>query len=643
MFAFLRRLLGWANQQPKFLRFLIKYSLLLAGVMAVAFIALPLLGGIVGVMTGGGLGGFFVGLAMTFGGVVGFGLPLLLLIFGLPWLIIAVPAIMLTAAFGPLALLRMVAAQVMPIFAAVKDWHAFQAEMDRMLGQAPDTPRIEHGSARWAEPSELRQDQRTRKADGKPIEPPTMLGAVDSRPFAWMTPKHILLLASSRSGKGRSVIIPNLLTYTGGTFTLDPKGENAQVTARQKRLLNGADRVYVLDPWGISGEPIATYNPFDRLERYPDQIVTEAAALASAIVTGKSDHWNDNAQALLQGLILHVATAESPENRHLPRVRQVLTESLDETLKAMQTNLHAFGLVRRSALSLLAKEEKERSSIISTAATHTAFLDTPQIAASLIPIEGRQNLSMAVLLGDPASIFVSLPAPLFPAYNRWLRLVLTSALNEMTMKLQPPDQRVLFILDELATLGRLDAVENAVGLAAGYGLQVWAIFQDIPQMRAVYESRWASFVGNSGITCVFATNDNETAEYASKMIGVGTIESRSESRDRAAIGQGVNAGVMARPLQTPDEVLRLNRRQMYVLRDGEHPVIVDRVNYDQNPALAGLWGAEPQPMMPQPEPVRQTAPQPQPSKAPISGPTDDDFREVFGKMKAKREHGSTRP
>jgi type IV secretory pathway TraG/TraD family ATPase VirD4 len=93
--------------------------------------------------------------------------------------------------------------QVLPIFATIRDWHSFQAELDRMLGNAPNTPKTEHGSARWAEPSELRtQDHRTRGGNGKAIEPPTLLGEVGSQPFAWKTPKHILLLASSRSGNG---------------------------------------------------------------------------------------------------------------------------------------------------------------------------------------------------------------------------------------------------------------------------------------------------------------------------------------------------------------------------------------------------------------------------------------------------------
>jgi hypothetical protein len=84
MFRFLGRLLGWANQQSKFLRFLIKYFLLLAAVMGVAFIVLPLLGGIAGLLTSGGLFGFFMGWGMTFGTVAGLGLPVLLVIFGYP-------------------------------------------------------------------------------------------------------------------------------------------------------------------------------------------------------------------------------------------------------------------------------------------------------------------------------------------------------------------------------------------------------------------------------------------------------------------------------------------------------------------------------------------------------------------------------
>src|SRR5262249_29959047 len=44
-------------------------------------------------------------------------------------------------------------------------------------------------------------------------------------------PAHLITVAPTRSGKGRGVIVPNLLHYRGQAVILDPKGENYQVTA----------------------------------------------------------------------------------------------------------------------------------------------------------------------------------------------------------------------------------------------------------------------------------------------------------------------------------------------------------------------------------------------------------------------------
>ena len=45
---------------------------------------------------------------------------------------------------------------------------------------------------------------------------------------------------------------------------------------------------------------------------------------------------------------------------------------------------------------------------------------------------------------------------------------------------------MLFLLDEFAALGRLEPVERAMGLMAGYGMQLWSILQDLHQLRATY-------------------------------------------------------------------------------------------------------------------------------------------------------------
>ena len=132
-------------------------------------------------------------------------------------------------------------------------------------------------------------------------------GHTDS-PLFLKTDKHVLIMASTRSGKGVTLIIPHLLRYQGSAFVLDPKGENAKATGRRRATLN--NKVHYLDPFGISGKPQARFNPLTRFT--PDNMEAESKALAAALfVLGESerDHWNAAGQQLLAAIILYVYCA----------------------------------------------------------------------------------------------------------------------------------------------------------------------------------------------------------------------------------------------------------------------------------------------------------------------------------------------
>ena len=62
---------------------------------------------------------------------------------------------------------------------------------------------------------------------------------------------HLMTVAPTGTGKGRSVVIPTLLTYPGAVVVLDPKGENYQVTARARREMG--QQVIRLDPFSTCG------------------------------------------------------------------------------------------------------------------------------------------------------------------------------------------------------------------------------------------------------------------------------------------------------------------------------------------------------------------------------------------------------
>jgi type IV secretion system protein VirD4 len=141
--------------------------------------------------------------------------------------------------------------------------------------------------------------------------------------------------------------------------------------------------------------------------------------------------------------------------------------------------------------------------VISTAQRQTEILDIPQIAACLSASGDSEAVDFEDFHRSTMSVFLCLSAPKFPVFNRWLRLVLTAAMNEMTDRLDPPALPVCFLLDELQTLGHVQIVENAVGLAAGYGVQIWSVFQDLGALKELYKSRWPSFIGNAGVRVVF--------------------------------------------------------------------------------------------------------------------------------------------
>ena len=146
------------------------------------------------------------------------------------------------------------------------------------------------------------------------------------------------------------------------------------------------------------------------------------------------------------------------------------------------------------------------------------------------------------------------------------------------------------MLDELATLGHLQTVENAVGLAAGYGIQLISIFQDVAQMRGLYKARWASFIGNAGIRALFNLDDFDTAEYWSKFIGRHVVEKRSRQEDKFGLSEGQNVGEDMHQLLPSDQLMMdFAAGNMLVLVQGARPIVTRRVAYFDDQGLAGAW------------------------------------------------------
>ena len=443
------------------------------------------------------------------------------------------------------------------------------------------TPSDSHGSAHWGTGEALHRERGL------------VLGRQGDQLLRLEGEGHVLTVAPTRSGKGVSCVIPNLLDHPGSVLVTDPKGENYAVTARWRREIG--QRVHAFDPFGVVGGD-ATYNPLDLIDAASPEAVDEARMLADMIVLpegrgGDQLFWNEEARAVLTGLILHVAANSPPELRTLAHVRTLLTlapEPFAELLKEMRDSESAGGLVSRSAARILQKAEKERSGVISTAQSHTHFLDSPRMAR----VMGRSTFDLSTLKTEAVSLYLILPSDRLEAYARWLRLMISCSLLAIARARGQPRERVLFLLDEFAHLGKMHPVQRDIGLAGGFGVAFWLIVQDLSQLRSTYGEAWSTFLANADVLQSFGTNDWDTADYLSKMTGDQTLFVESENRS-----QGISRGKQAhrqqgsatttaekgRRLLLPDEIRRMPRDAQLLLAKGSAPLMVSRLTYLHDP------------------------------------------------------------
>lgn len=457
-------------------------------------------------------------------------------------------------------------------------------------------PTASHGSAHWSNGESLL------------VERGLILGRQGPHLLRFAGEGHVLTVAPTRSGKGVSCVIPNLLDHPGSVVVTDPKGENYAVTARWRR--ESGQRVHAFDPFRVVGGD-AALNPLDLVD--PDSLEAgdDARMLADMIVLaegrgGEQQFWNEEARAVLTGLILHVAASAPPELRNLAHVRKLLTLAptpFAALLKEMNESDAAGGLASRAAARVLQKADRERSGVISTAQSHTHFLDSPRMTR----VMRQSTLDLSVLKRERTSLYLVLPTDRLEAYARWLRIMIACALLAIARDRGQPKDRVLFLLDEFAHLGKMHPVLRDIGLAGGFGVAFWLIVQDMSQLKSTYGEAWPTFLANADVLQAFGTNDWETAEHLSKLTGDSTIHVASENQSRGVSqgkqsqrqqGMALTTAEKGRRLLLPDEVRRLEREAELLFVKAQAPILAGRVSYlrdepfqgraDRNPLYAML-------------------------------------------------------
>jgi len=413
---------------------------------------------------------------------------------------------------------------------------------------------------------------------------------------------HALTYGAAGSGKGTTVIIPNLLQYPF-IFLNDPGGENTAVAIKQWR--KRGFETFVINPFGEhTGEPWLlpshAFNPFDFIDPASDTFLADSKLLAEILTprspseADKNRFFTERAEAILHGLLVHAVTAEPPERRNLGTLYEYVhldPKGWDKLLAAMKANQAGDGLVRAVANDLQrteAQAPEEFSAVFST---------TQQNLQWLADLKSRQAVSRSEVDFDAlkgrkkgqrgAVIAVVMPLRYNETHKAIPRLAMQCAV--WAMQRQPmARQKVLFEIDEAASLGRLERLPQWFAELRKYRVQ-WSLhFQDVNQPKTLYGEGWQTFQGNAGLKRFVGVRDPKTAREAAELYGPGTIWVRSRN-----MGGGGTISQTSREPRLPSELMRLRDDQMVALIDNLQPALLKKTPYWERPEFAGCYHPNP--------------------------------------------------
>lgn len=392
--------------------------------------------------------------------------------------------------------------------------------------------------------------------------------------------EHVLCYAPTRSGKGVGLVIPTLLSWGKSAVITDLKGELWSLTAgwRQQYAHN---KVIRFEPAAQSGS--ACWNPLDEIRLDSGYEVGDVQNLATLIVDpdgrGLNDHWQKTAQSLLVGLILHVLYKAKNEftTATLASVDDLLTDpdnDIGGVWAVMVSYPHKNGephpVVRACARDMADRPPEEAGSVLSSVKSYLSLYRDPAVNKNI----GSSDFRIRDLMNfdTPVSLYIVThpndKARLRPLIRILLNMIVRLLADKVEFNNGKPIQnfkhRLLLMLDEFPSLGKLEIFQESLAFLAGYGIKAYLICQDINQLksREIGYGHDESITSNCHIQNAYAPNRIETAEHLSKLTGQATVIKEQITTSGSRMGmmhKNVTRTIQEtqRALMTPDECMRM--------------------------------------------------------------------------------------
>lgn len=321
---------------------------------------------------------------------------------------------------------------------------------------------------------------------------------------------HIVCFGGSGTGKSSCIAIPSLYTWNGALLAIDIKGELSENAPYRHNN-------YILDPFDSK---TFGYDPFEILDNYSDDdIVHGIQDIVYAILPGNpnadvnSDYWTNNARSYLSGMYLWAYRSRMSFTEINEKICSMTArELLEEVARS-----HDLPTVMRFLGGYVEMNDKTLDCIVSTAKT---AVELYAVDGSIQNVMGRAKTINPGMLLEGGRIFIKIPEEMIDPWRTFLNMIVNQFLRESARFPDNGGQRILFLIDEFARLGRIRSIEDSMTTLRSKGVTICLLTQSISQIDAIYGLEHRRIImDNAAYTLVLSARDPSSAEEISKMIG----------------------------------------------------------------------------------------------------------------------------
>lgn len=480
-----------------------------------------------------------------------------------------------------------------------------------LLALRPDSRKL-FGEARWANMSEIRKAGLCAKK-GIIVGVMSSFFGLRMQYLIFSGAQHVMMAAPTRSGKGVSVVVPNLLSWPDSLVVLDIKKENWDITSGYRHAHGQECYLLNLAPRDLKSH---RWNPLFYISSDPNFRINDIQKIGQMLfpkIENEAPIWQSSARSLWLGVILYLIESDDLPVTMGEALRQITMgdERLAEIVESRQSSDNPLSDECYLALKeYLDTPDKTRGSVRKGFTSSLELFYNPVIDA----VTADNDFDLRDIRKRKMSIYISITpddldrlAPLINLFFQQLIDLNTRELPEQNPELK---YQVLVMPDEFTAMGRVAILSKGISYIAGYGLRMLPIIQSPAQLRETYGADAAeTFIENHALQIIFAPKSARVAKDISESLGVDTVKNKSKSRQLTGrSGRSENVSETGRALLLPQEVRDIGAKSEIILLENCKPIKCKKITWYKDSIFSERGNGQdgiikwPSPIIPQVDP-----------------------------------------